>query len=87
MLLSGIGVDVDSTVVSSPASPSTAAAALTASAALRVGYMYPLAAYLKFFLGGIQYPPCPLDSTAEAAATSASSGLEKKSRSHTDERG
>ena len=83
---SGVDVDVDGAVVSSSAVASTAAAA---SAALRVGYMYPPAAYLNFCPGGgIRYPRCPLDGTAEAAtvteaaAASASSDLEKKFRSH-----
>ena len=69
---------------------STAAVAL---AALHVGYTFNLERYLEFCLGGIRYPRCPLDVTAEAAAEAeaavalASSDIEKKSRSHSDERG
>ena len=69
------------------------AAALAAFAALRVGYTYPLAAYLIFFPGGIQYLRCPIDSTAEAAAEAeaaaalASSDLDNNSRYHSDKRG
>ena len=43
--------------------------------------------------GGVRYPRCPIDGTAEAeseaeaAAASASSDLEKKFRSHSDEIG
>ena len=69
-LSSGVGGDGDGdgdsdvVVVSSPAVASTAAAALTV---LHVRYTHPLAVYLNFFPGGIQYPRCPLDCTAEAA--------------------
>ena len=64
-----------------------------ASAALSIGYTYPLAAYLNFCLGGIQYPCCPLDGTAEAAveaedadaAASAYYNLDNKLRLHTYE--
>ena len=61
-LSSGVRVDVNGDVVSSPTASSTAEAA---SADLRVGYTYPLAAYLN---PGIRYPCCPLDGTVEAAA-------------------
>ena len=85
--LSGVGVDVDGTVVSSPILDYTADAA---SAALRVGYTYPLAAYLYFCLGRIQYPFYNINSTAEAAeeaevvASLASSDIGKKFRCNSD---
>ena len=81
-------------IVSSPAAAYIVAAALTA---LHNRYIYPLEAYLNFCLGGIGYPCCPIDSTAEAAseaeavteaeATLASSDIEKKFRSHSNKRG
>ena len=64
-LFSRVGVSGDSAVVFSPAAVSIAA---EVSAALRIRYTYPLAEYLNFFLGGIQYTRCPLDGTAEATA-------------------
>ena len=88
--MSSSGVSVDSTVVSSRAAASTAGAS---SAALYVGYTYPLAAYLKFPPWGIRYHRCPLDGTTdaaaevEAAAALASSDIEKKFRSNSDKRG
>ena len=88
--LSGIDVNSDGAAVSSPTAASTLAAA---SASLRVGYTYPLVAYLNSFLGGIRYPCCFLGVTAEsmleaeAAAASASSDLEKKFSLHSNEIG
>ena len=87
---SSISVEVDGAVISSPTAAYTADAAL---AALCVGYMYLLAAYLELYLGGIQYPSCPLNNTteaaaeAEAAASLASSDLVKKFRCNSGERG
>ena len=49
-------------------SPAVKYLSVVALADLRVGYTYPLAAYLNFFPGEIQYPRCPLDGNAEAVA-------------------
>ena len=87
---SSVGIDVNGngTIFSSPVTASTTMAASADSTALRAGYMYPLAAYLNFFPGGIQYPCCHLDGTAEdatgeeAAAALDSSDPENNFRSH-----
>ena len=83
-----IDVNGNGTIFSSPVTASTTMAASADSTALRAGYMYPLAAYLNFFPGGIQYPCCHLDGTAEdvtgeeAAAALDSSDPENNFRSH-----
>ena len=66
LLLSGVGVnvnvdvdvDLDGAVVSSPTEASTEALSneVAASAALHVGYTYPLAAFLNFCPGGYDIP-------------------------------
>ena len=91
MLSSGVSVDIniDGAVVSYPTATFTAEVAL---AALRLQYTYHLALYHNFDLGGIRYSQFPLYGTAEsaaeeeAAAALASSDIEKKFRSHSNER-
>ena len=97
---SGVGIGVNGNVNGNCAvflSPATSCTTVSnvaaASAALRDRYMYPLAAYLNFFPGGIQYPCCTLDgiteaaAEVEAAAALVSSDIEKMFRSHSDKRG
>ena len=67
--------------------------ASSALAALRVGYTYPLVAYLNFCPGWIRYPHCPLGGTKEAASEAedadalASSDIENNFRSNSEKRG